>query len=283
MEIGIIGLGLIGGSLGFDLKAAGHTLIGVSQRERTCSVAVERGIVDRASTNLADLAVTDVIFICTPIGQIKATVEQLRPYLPAETILTDVGSVKASIVQQIAPLWPNFVGGHPMAGTAESGVDAALRHLFAGNPYVLTPIDSTPPAAVCVVEKLVKDLNAKLLHCAPDAHDRAVAWISHLPVMTSASLIAACMHEADARVVQLAQALASSGFRDTSRVGGGNPELGCMMAEFNQTALLNTLYQYRSQLDQMITQIEASDWDRLTQLLQATQIARPNFLKESSH
>jgi arogenate dehydrogenase (NADP+) len=101
--------------------------------------------------------------------------------------------------------------------------------------------------------------------------------------MTSASLIAACMHEADARVVQLAQALASSGFRDTSRVGGGNPELGCMMAEFNQTALLNTLYQYRSQLDQMITQIEASDWDRLTQLLQATQIARPNFLKESSH
>jgi arogenate dehydrogenase (NADP+) len=170
-----------------------------------------------------------------------------------------------------------------MAGTAESGVDAALRHLFAGNPYVLTPIDSTPPAAVCVVEKLVKDLNAKLLHCAPDAHDRAVAWISHLPVMTSASLIAACMHEADARVVQLAQALASSGFRDTSRVGGGNPELGCMMAEFNQTALLNTLYQYRSQLDQMITQIEASDWDRLTQLLQATQIARPNFLKESSH
>ncbi|WP_405127637.1 prephenate/arogenate dehydrogenase, partial [Romeriopsis navalis] len=273
MKIGIIGLGLIGGSLGLDLKAKGYEVIGVSRRNRTCKVAVERAIVDRASTDLTTLAVADVIFICTPIGQIKATVEQLVPHLRPTTILTDVGSVKAGVVETIAPLWPNFIGGHPMAGTAESGVDAALRNLFAGNPYVLTPIASTPQTAVTTMEHLINDLKANLLHCAPPDHDRAVAWISHLPVITSASLIASCLNEPDKAVIALAQALASSGFRDTSRVGGGNPELGRMMAEFNQPALLQTLYGYRTQLDQMIGQIKAGEWSALTNTLQATQTA----------
>lgn len=280
MEIGIVGLGLIGGSLGFDLKAKGHRIVGVSRRDRTCEVAVARGAVDQASTNLAALNHADVIFICTPIGKIKPTVEQLIPHLQPDSIITDVGSVKASVVDAIAPLWPNFIGGHPMAGTAESGIDAALQGLFADNPYVLTPITTTPPSAIAQLESLIADLRANLLHCAPQAHDRAVAWISHLPVMTSASLIAACMNEADPTVIKLAQALASSGFRDTSRVGGGNPELGRMMAEFNQAALLETLYQYRSQLDQIIGQIEQNNWSRLTQTLETTQTARPHFLKD---
>lgn len=280
MKVGIIGLGLIGGSLGLDLQAKGHKIIGVSRREQTCAIALERGIADQAGTDFNILAEAAVIFVCTPIGQIKPTVEQLLPHLRSDTILTDVGSVKASIVQQIAPLWPNFVGGHPMSGTAESGVEAALRNLFAGNPYVLTPIETTPPAAVETIAQLVNDLNATLLYCAPDAHDRAVAWISHLPVMVSASLIAACIEEPDSQVIKLAQSLASSGFRDTSRVGGGNPQLGRMMAEFNQTALLQTLYQYRSNLNQMIEQIETGQWSELAQTLQATQAARPKFLRE---
>ena len=279
MEIGIIGLGLIGGSLGFDLKAKGHRVIGVSRRARTCEIAIERGAVDQASTDLSVLSHTDVVFVCTPIGKIQSTVEQLTPYLKPETIITDVGSVKASVVESVSPLWPNFIGGHPMAGTAYSGIEAALTGLFQGNPYVLTPVEGTPPATVTTLEIIVRDLDANLLHCDPAEHDRAVAWISHLPVMTSASLIAACM-DAEPNVVKLAQALASSGFRDTSRVGGGNPELGCMMAEFNQSALLETLYEYRAQLDQLINQIEQRDWAELTQVLEATQRARPAFLKE---
>jgi arogenate dehydrogenase (NADP+) len=281
MNIGIIGLGLIGGSIAWDLKTQGYTVLGVSRRDRTCTVAVERGIVDRASTELSSLAEADVIFLCTPIGQIQATVEQLIPHLRPDTILTDVGSVKGAVVAAIAPLWPNFVGGHPMSGTHESGVDAAVRHLFVGNPYVLTPIASTPAAAVATIGTLVKALGSNLLHCDPESHDRAVAWISHLPVMVSTSLIAACLGEVEPAVLDLAQALASSGFRDTSRVGGGNPELGRMMAEYNQSALLQTLYQYRSQLDQMIAQIESAQWPDLTQVMAATQSARPKFLKES--
>jgi len=167
-----------------------------------------------------------------------------------------------------------------MAGTAESGLGAALTGLFVGRPYVLTPIESTPAAAVDTVAELVRSLQAQIYQCSPEAHDRAVAWISHLPVMVSASLIAACLSESSSEVLSLAQSLASSGFRDTSRVGGGNPELGRMMAEYNQEELVRSLHAYRHQLDQFITQVEQSDWDRLQQRLTQTQTARPRFLAE---
>jgi arogenate dehydrogenase (NADP+) len=279
MKIGILGLGLIGGSIGLDLCRQGYDVLGVSQRPSTCEQAIERQAVTAASTDLATLNAADVIFLCTPIGLIQPTVQQLIPYLNPETILTDVGSVKQSIVAAIAPIWPNFVGGHPMAGTAESGIQAAIYDLFVGNPYVLTPIETTPPASVRVLEGLVAALGAQLLHCDPVGHDRAVAWISHLPVMASAGLIAACLGESDPTVLSLAQALASSGFRDTSRVGGGNPELGVMMAQYNRPALLQALRQYRQQLDQVLEQIETEDWDTLKSLLHQTQTERPKFLK----
>jgi arogenate dehydrogenase (NADP+) len=280
MEIGIVGLGLIGGSLGFDLRSQGHTVLGVSRRESTCQMAIARGAVDAASSELSLLSTAAVIFLCTPLSQIETTVIQLIPHISEKTVLTDVGSVKASVVETLAPRWPNFVGGHPMAGTTENGIAAAQRNLFAGNPYVLTPIDTTPPTAVAQVEQLVQSLGATLYHCPPDTHDRAVALISHLPVMISASLIATCLSDTDPQIVELAQNLASSGFRDTSRVGGGNPELGVMMARYNQTALLHALSSYRKTLDRFIQQIEQADWPTLTQQLEQNQQIRPKFLKE---
>lgn len=277
MIIGIVGLGLIGGSLAIDLRSQGHQILGVSRREQTCQQAIERGIVDDASVNLTLLAATDVIFICTPIGLITSTVEQLIPHLPAKTILTDVGSVKAPVVDAVAPLWHNFVGGHPMAGTAESGLDAAIPNLFVDRRWCLTSTDTTPPEAVQTVAKIVRSVQAQIYFCRPEEHDRAVAWISHLPVMVSGGLIAACMSEDDATVLELAKNLASSGFRDTSRVGGGNPELGLMMAQYNRDALLRSLYAYRQQLEQVISEIAAEDWRALEQKLQANQSSRPQF------
>jgi arogenate dehydrogenase (NADP+) len=278
LRIGIVGLGLIGGSLGRDLRAKGHDILGISQRASTCETAIAMGAVDTASADLASLATAEVIFICTPIGLIVPTIAQLVPHIPPTTILTDVGSVKATIVEQATQLWPNFIGGHPMAGTAESGIQAAQQNLFVGNPYVLTPIASTPRRAIERLEGLIADLGAALFYCLPAQHDRAVAWISHLPVMTSASLIAACLG-AEPEVLALAQALASSGFRDTSRVGGGNPELGVMMAEYNREALLPSLYQYRQHLDQMIATIEQQDWPTLSATLEQTQAKRSQFLR----
>ena len=278
MKIGIAGLGLIGGSLGLDFRSLGHDVFGVSRRAETCQQAIALGVVDYASTDLSLLAATEVVFLCTPLAAIKPTVLQLLPHLAPDTVLTDVGSVKASVVAEIAPLWHNFVGGHPMAGRAESGLEAAQPNLFVGAAYVLTPISNTSPSAIACVETLVRPLQTKIYHCQPAAHDRAVALISHLPVMVSASLIATCLAEPDEAVLKLAQALASSGFRDTSRVGGGNPELGVMMARYNREELLRSLQIYRTQLDQVATLIEQTDWAALEQQLQQTHTVRPEFL-----
>ncbi len=278
MNIGIVGLGLIGGSLGLDLKALGHQVLGVSRHDKTCALAIERGVVDDASPHLSLLSAAQVVFICTPIAAIAPTVQQLIPHLSPDAVITDVGSVKSSVIEEVAPLWHNFVGGHPMAGKAESGIEAAVLDLFAGNPYVLTPIETTPAPAVKIVEEIVRSLTSRVYFCRPEEHDRAVAWISHLPVMVSSSLINACMSETDPIVLELAQQLASSGFRDTSRVGGGNPELGIMMARYNRECLLRSLVSYRHSLDQLIELIEGEDWQTLETKLKQTQLQRPQFV-----
>ncbi|MGB3517159.1 MAG: prephenate/arogenate dehydrogenase [Elainellaceae cyanobacterium] len=278
MKIGIVGLGLIGGSLAIDWRSLGHTILGVSRRPSTCEAAIARGIVDQASCDLALMAEAEVVVLCTPLGAFLPTVDQLLPHLSPETIVTDVGSVKGWVVEAIAPRWENFVGGHPMAGTAESGLDAALTGLFQNCIYAITPTAQTPIRAVEVVTQLARSLQAQVYQCDPQDHDRAVAWISHLPVMVSASLIASCMDEESATVRSLAQTLASSGFRDTSRVGGGNPELGVMMARYNQAAVVRSLQGYRQQLDAILQTIETSDWDSLETLLGQTQRDRPAFV-----
>ncbi len=279
MTIGIVGLGLIGGSLGLDFRAQGHRVIGVSRKPETCERAIAMGAVDAATTGLDLMREADVIFICTPLAVMESTVIDLKPHLRPDAVLTDVGSVKGWVMQTVAPHWQHFVGGHPMAGKAENGIESAQRDLFTGCAYVLTPTDTTPAAAVQVVEALVRPLEARIYYCHPDEHDRAVAWISHLPAMVSGSLVAACGSETDSSVLKLAKELASSGFRDTSRVGGGNPELGLMMARYNSESLLRSLYTYRDQLDKVIARIERQEWAELEAQLQQNQQTRPDFVK----
>jgi arogenate dehydrogenase (NADP+) len=278
MNVGIVGLGLIGGSLALDLRSQGHYLLGLSRHPQTCQEAMMRRIVDEADVKMTLMANAEVVFICTPIAAIASTVERLIPYLSPTAIITDVGSVKVPVVEAVAPLWRNFVPGHPMAGTADSGLDAAIPNLFAGCSYVITPTPETPPQAVATVTTLAESLGSQVYQCSPEDHDCAVAWISHLPVMVSASLIAACTQEPAAHRLKLAQQLASSGFRDTSRVGGGNPELGVMMAQYNRGELLRSLYAYRDQLQEVIEAIETEDWPSLTQALEQTQQQRPWFV-----
>lgn len=279
MNIGIIGLGLIGGSLGLDLRSCGYKVLGVSRREQVCQTAISRGVVDIASMDLAILADAEVIFVCTPIAAILPTVQQLIPHIDPIAVLTDVGSVKAPVVDAIAPLWTNFVGGHPMAGTADSGIEAAQTELFVSKPYVLTPVADTPSTATAKVEEIIKSIQANIYYCSPQDHDRAVSLISHLPVMVSGTLIATC-NSNEQEVVKLAQNLASSGFRDTSRVGGGNPELGMMMARYNREELLRSLHQYRHNIDKVINLIEQEDWNSLEQQLRSNHVARKQFVRE---
>jgi arogenate dehydrogenase (NADP+) len=278
VDIGIVGIGLIGASLGWDLRQLGHKVIGVSRQQTTCETAEREGICDRASCDLASLKDTDVIFICTPIAAILPTIEQLIPYLQPQTIITDAGSVKGAIVEPANDLWPNFVGGHPMAGNSESGIAAFEKGLFIDRPYVLTPIPTTTPSALKTVDELVRSLKSIVYETTPERHDLAVAWISHLPVMVSASLINACLAETDLEILDLAKKFASTGFRDTSRVGAGNPEMGMMMAQYNREALLRSLHGYRDRLDGIIDSIESKQWTKIEDLLATNHSIRPEFL-----
>lgn len=277
MKIGIVGLGLIGGSLAIDLRSQGHKIHGISRQLKTCQIALEKGIADYASPELKILAETEIVFICTPIAAIASTIKQLIPYISPKTIITDVGSVKQPIVAECSQLWSNFIGGHPMAGTTQSGIDAAVANLFTGAAYVFTPTDQSKPENIAKLTAIALELQAIPHVCDAQIHDRAVSWISHLPVMVSASLIKACLTE-EPDTFKLAQILASSGFRDTSRVGGGNAELGVMMAKYNQQELLRSLLQYRQNLDEIIALIQQEDWQSLEQTLKITSAARPKFL-----
>jgi arogenate dehydrogenase (NADP+) len=141
---------------------------------------------------------------------------------------------------------------------------------------VVTPSEDLE--ALEKVRSLWQAVGMNIHECSPEEHDRAVAMISHAPVMISASLIAACQREDEQTVLKLAQSLASSGFRDTSRVGGGNPELGRLMAEYNQSAVLRSLYTYQQSLQEIIDLIEAKQWDNLEAFLANTQRDRPFYV-----
>ena len=280
MNIGIVGLGLIGGSLGLDMLASDQDnyVWGISRNPKTCKQAVEIQAVNVASTDITEipdriLSQTDIIVICTPIAAILSTIAALAPKLNSNLIFTDVGSVKAAIVEPASKICQQFgqqfVGSHPMAGTAFQGILAAERNLFQNRSCVVTP--SKAREAVEKVRSLWQSVGMNVYECSPEEHDRAVAMISHLPVIISASLINACQQQQDAIVLKLAQNLASSGFRDTSRVGGGNPELGRLMAEYNQSALLRSLYTYQQSLQEVINLIENKQWQELEVLLANTQ------------
>ncbi len=273
MRIAIVGLGLIGGSLALKLTERGYPVWGISRNPATCEQALGRGAVQACGTELAQLAQFDpqVVLICTPLEQVLTTLVALVPHLSAQTVVSDVGSVKQPIVSPATQLWPWFVGGHPMAGKTQQGIQAAEASLFLGRPYVLTPIGQTQPQALNAMKELVVAVGAEAIFTDPARHDRAVAWISHLPVMISASLIAVVSQEADPVILELARTLASSGFRDTSRVGGGIPQLGLEMARHNRQALLATLRSYQARLGQMERLIDCENWDELSQVLQRTQ------------
>jgi len=293
MNIGIVGLGLIGGSLGLDLLAANQDhnhqdcnhVWGISRNPDTCKQAEAIAAVNIASTDIADipnhlLKQTDIVVICTPIAAILPTLRAIAPQLANPVIFTDVGSVKAAIVEPASKICQQFnhrfVGSHPMAGTAFQGILAAERNLFQNRPCVITPSDDLQ--ALEKVRSLWQSVGMNIYECSPAEHDRAVAMISHAPVMISASLIAACQQEEDAIVLKLAQNLASSGFRDTSRVGGGNPELGRLMAEYNQSAVLRSLHTYQQSLQAIIDLIENQQWSELETFLINTQRDRPFYL-----
>ena len=280
--MGIVGLGLIGGSLALDLRRHGLEVRGLVHRQATAQRARVRGLAQRVSTDPQLLADCRLVVLALPLDRLLEPDPALVAALPTRAVVTDVGSVKLPVLERWHGLHPRFVASHPMAGTAHAGVEAGMQGLFAGRPWVATPTAGSDPAALQQVEALAALVGAQWLCCGAAEHDRAVALISHLPVLVSAALIDTAHGLAAAdpqgQLPALVRQLASSGFADTSRVGGGNPELGALMARCNQPALRQALAGYRRSLEVLEAQLERGDWSGLQELLVRTRQLRPQFL-----
>ena len=277
--VGIVGLGLIGGSIALDLRQRGIAVHGLVHRDSTAERAQQRGLVDQVSTDPAVLQGCGLVVLALPLDRLLEPDQALVAALPRAAVVTDVGSVKQPLLQCWQALHRRFVASHPMAGTAEAGIEAGVAGLFAGRPWVATPTAQTDVAALQQVQQLAELLGARWICCDAAAHDQAVALISHGPVLVSAALL----HAADQAAVTpelaaLVRVLASSGFADTTRIGGGNPQLGTQMARTNQAAVLAALRSYRSALAQLEQQVEQGDWPALEAELQLAQQLRPAFL-----
>jgi arogenate dehydrogenase (NADP+) len=277
--IGIVGLGLIGGSLALDLLAQGRQVLALVHREATAVRARERGLATAVSTDPLVLEGCGLVVLALPLDRLLDPEPSLVAALPTQAVVTDVGSVKGPVLERWQTLHPRFVASHPMAGTAQAGVEAGVSGLFSGRLWVATPAAHTDLAALAAVQALAALVGAHWLTCGAGEHDQAVALISHLPVLVSAALLEAADRAAGHELAALVRALASSGFADTTRVGGGNPELGTLMARCNQDALLAALARYRQQLEGLEQQVRQGDWQGLRQQLEACARLRPEFLK----
>ncbi len=277
-RIGIIGLGLIGGSMGLDLQKQGHEVCGLTHKEETATRAKDRGLAQFISTDPKIIADCSIIILALPLPQLIHPSRDLLDALPTNAVVTDVGSVKKPIIKTWKNLHPNFVAGHPMAGTIQSGVEAGQKDLFVGRPWITTPDDTTNQHALSLVKELATSIGSKCITTDADTHDQAVALVSHLPVFISASLLKAVSNEKNNQLLTLAKKIASSGFADTTRVGGGNPNLGLAMAEYNNSEILNSIHSYRESLNQLEEVIRTQNWQKLEIELQNTKQRRSDFL-----
>ncbi|NDC34787.1 MAG: prephenate/arogenate dehydrogenase [Synechococcaceae bacterium WB9_2_112] len=284
--VGIVGLGLIGGSIALDLRRQGVQVQALVNRSETAERARQRGLADVVSTDAAVLSDCAVVVLALPLDRLLDPDPALVAAIPQQAVLTDVGSVKTPVLAVWQGLHQRFVASHPMAGTAQAGIEAGLEGLFVGRPWVATPTAQTDAIALACVQDLAGMLGARWLCCPAADHDRAVALISHLPVLVSAALLQTADRAAatadggsSGTLSGLVRALASSGFADTTRVGGGNPMLGTLMARTNREALQQAVAAYQQALIAIEQQLSAGDWSALESDLRQAQSLRPQFVQ----
>ena len=277
-RIGIVGLGLIGGSIGLDLQNLDYEVYGLVNHEKNLVKARERKLAQVISTDPKILCECSLIILALPISQLLDPHSNLIEALPTKAVVTDVASVKSPIIDVWRELHPKFVASHPMAGTIDKGVEAGRNELFINRPWVATPEETTDPEALRTVHDLAVELGSHWITTDPKTHDQAVALISHLPLFTSAALLQTLCKEKNETLLSLAKKMASTGFADTTRVGGGNPDLGISIASNNSSALLEAIKLYRLSIENLETLIHKKQWTKLHQELKENQLIRDEFL-----
>lgn len=275
--ITLVGTGLVGGSMALGLKAAGYRghLIGVGRRTATLDVAVQRGCLDEATLDLGSVvARSRLIVLATPLGTFRSLFETIAEHDHADLIISDAGSVKASVcrdAREMLPAYERFVPAHPMAGAEQAGPGAARPDLFKGRPCVTTPDDATAPRVLEDVEALWRGLGMTIIRMSAIEHDRQAAAISHLPHVSSVAL------------TEVAEAwggldIASSGFRDTTRLASSTPTMRLDIMMSNREALLKALDTYMLNLTGLRDLLARADDEALKKALESAKRRRDAWM-----
>ncbi len=264
----IVGLGLIGGSVAQALRASGFTVYGTDIDMARQAKAIETGIIHHAGL-LPDASIS---FVCTSAG---VAVDALRDTLAKTSgIVTDVCSVKAAVCAPFAAD-PRFVGGHPMAGSEQEGLDGARADMFAGTTWVLTPTLATPDATFAFVRSIVAKFGAEVISLPPDRHDALVAVVSHVPHLVAAGLMSVADGRADEHAALLQ--LAAGGFRDMTRIASGHPAIWPDICEQNRDAIVSGLDSLVAELTAVRDIVATTDRAALVLRLERARDARRNL------
>lgn len=271
-QVTIIGLGLIGGSLGMALRRQriARRVYGVTRRPAALREARRRGAVDRGFQEIGPaVATADLVVIATPPSTVVPLARQVAAATTHALLLTDAASTKAAIVRQWDRLLPRriqAVGSHPMAGSEQSGLSAASADLFAGARCLVTPTAKTAPAAARRVRAFWSALGMRTLAMPPERHDAIVAMISHAPHLVAASLVAASTPEE--------LTVAAAGFADTTRIALGDPELWADICVMNRAAVLGALARVERALVHFRQALAYDDGRELVRALTASRAKR---------
>jgi prephenate dehydrogenase len=264
-RVAIVGVGLLGGSLGLALKARAmaQEVVGWGRRLETLRPALDLKAVDRIETDLAYACQgADLVVVCTPVECIVPNVLQCLPCMAEDGLVTDVGSTKGTICAQLASsATRNFCGSHPLAGSDKSGVAYATARLFEDRLTIITPTADTAPTLLARTERLWQAVGSRTLTMSPTDHDQAVAHISHLPHIVAAALAAG--------TPEALLPLAASGWCDTTRVARGGVELWRQILQENRGPILHALEGFSASLEPWITALRRNDSQQLEQLLEA--------------
>jgi prephenate dehydrogenase len=279
MRIGVVGTGLVGASLGlaFGRFEDVDEVVGYDRDPAQLEIAVSRGAVHRAVSSAAAAGDgADVVVLAVPVSAVPEVAKEVGTALQPGAILTDVASVKASVVeamQTAAPEGVHVVGGHPMAGSTEAGAEHASDELFVGATYLLTPTTHTDPQAYRKLHALIGRLGARVIAVSPERHDLLVAVVSHLPQLAATTLMNLASERARDEHAGLLL-LAAGGFRDATRVAASNPDLWRDICAENREAIVAVLDDYAARLNALRRTLASGDDAALRSALEEARAAR---------
>lgn len=272
----VVGLGLMGGSLALALRPHADTIIGVDPNPETLAYAKANGIIDVGTDDLREgVSLAETVILAAPVRVIVELLERkLVSFLRYNTLVIDIGSTKQEIVRAMSklPIGIHAIGGHPMAGKEHSGIQHAEARILIGRPFVLTPTERRTPATLSRAVALVESIGAVPVQMDAARHDQTVATISHLPYIISSALVATTAYQA--QVDPAVWQLASSGFRDTSRLASSDIKMMMDILGTNKQAVTTMLAFFRMQLAQLEALLISGDEVGLVNFLSAIRDTR---------